>query len=222
MNTKRFSPASPATACLRLRFLPAWALMAVSAAMLGGCQILPTASPDATRFYVLASAQPEAAGEKSADGRWQIALRAIDLPAYLRATKSIVVREGGNELRYHDFNRWAESLDAGVSRVLAARLARAPSARGVAAYPARGDIPADYEVAVRVIHCEGVAGDPGHVRFEAAYTILAADGSGRLAAEKIYVAPQVPWDGKDFSALAAAVSSGVEGLGAAIAGDLPQ
>ncbi len=221
MKTKPFSPAT-SSGRLRLRFLPAWALMAVSAAMLGGCQVLPTASPDATRFYVLSSTQPTNAVAEPAERRWQVALRAIDLPGYLRATKSIVVREGGNELRYQDFNRWAESLDAGISRLLVERLRREPSVRGVTAYPTRGDIPADYEVVVRVVRCEGVAGSPGQVRFEALYSILATDGTGRIAEEKTYVAPPVTWDGRDFSALAAAVSAGVEELAARIAADLPK
>ena len=205
---------------LRRRFLPAWALMAVAATMLGGCQLLPPASADATRFFVLTA--PVATSEAqtaSTEGRLQIGLKAVEMPAYLRATKSMVVRDGANEIRFQDYARWAEPLEAGVLRLLKERLLASPGVLGVDAHPMRGDVARDYDVSVRIIRCEGSADEVA--RFSAAYEIVAADGSGKVVANKTFTAPEAAWNGKDFGALAAALSDGVNALGAKIAGELP-
>jgi uncharacterized lipoprotein YmbA len=153
--------------------------------------------------------------------RLQIGLRQVDLPAYLRATKSMVVRDGANEIRYQDYSRWAEPLDAGVNRVLMERLSASPNVLGVDAHPLRGDVTRNYYVAVRIIRCEGVAGENPSARFSATYEITAADGGGEVL-NKTYDAPDATWDGKDFNALAKLLSDAVSGLGDKIAADLPK
>jgi uncharacterized lipoprotein YmbA len=225
MNSKKNLQSSfePAAWRLRRRFLPAWALMAVAATVLGGCQLLPPASVDATRFFVLTG--PSASGTELTQpaGRLQIGLKAVEMPAYLRATKSMVVRDGANEIRYQDFSRWAEPLEAGVLRILKERLLVSPGVRGVDAHPMRGDVTRDYDITVRIIRCEGASGDGGGTaRFSASYEIVAADGSRDVLTSRTFTAPDVAWDEKDFGALAALLSEGVSGLGAQIAGDLPK
>ena len=218
-NSREQSAGSAALPRLRMRFLPAWALMAVT---LAGCQLLPPATADATRFFVLSgSAAINPVPEKSG-GRLQIGLRPVTLPAYLRATKSMVVRDGANEIRYQDFSRWAEPLEAGVNRILEERLLAAPEVRGVDVHPLRGDVARDYEVSVRILQCEGVAGGGGAARFSASYEIVAADGSSRIVASGTFTAPEAAWDGKDFAALAKLLSDGVSGLGDSIAAGLPK
>ncbi|MGC4075165.1 MAG: PqiC family protein [Nibricoccus sp.] len=207
---------------LRRRFLPAWALMAVAATVLGGCQLIPTASPDTTRFYVLSGPALVEPAVAKAGGRLQIGLRAVDMPAYLRATKSIVVRSGSNEIRYQDYSRWAEPLDAGVSRILKDRLMATPEVAGVTAHPMRGDVARNYDVAVRILHCEGVAGENPVARFAASYEIIAADDSGKVVLRRTFNAPDATWDGKDFSKLAASLGEGVAALCAEIAANLPK
>ncbi len=191
------------------------------AATLTGCQLLPPATVDSTRFFVLSfPTLSEPAMEKSG-GRLQIGLRLVVLPAYLRATKSMVVREGANEIRYQDYSRWAEPLEAGVNRILQGRLLAAPEVRGVDVHPLRGDVTRDYDVSIRILQCEGVTGERGAVRFSASYEIAAADGSGAVAS-RTFTAAEAAWDGKDFAALARLLSDGVSALGAQIAADLPK
>jgi uncharacterized protein len=207
---------------LRLRFLPAWALMAVTATVLGGCQLLPPGAVDTTRFFVLtASTTPgTATAESKPTKRLQIGLRPVELPAYLRATKSMVVRDGANEIRYQDYSRWAEPLEAGVNRVLSERLLTAPGVLGVDVHPLRGDIARDYTVTVRIVSCEGITGETTAARFAAAYEIVPAEGGS--GSSHTYTAPDVPWDGKDFNALAKLLSDAVSSLGDQIAADLPK
>lgn len=201
-----------------MRFLPAWALMAVT---LAGCQLLPPATVDSTRFFVLAGTAGTQPVPEKTGGRLQIGLRPVVLPAYLRATKSMVVRDGANEIRYQDFSRWAEPLEAGVNRILEERLLASPEVRGVDVHPLRGDVARDYDVSVRILQCEGVAGKDGVARFSASYEITAADGSG-VVTSRTFNASELAWDGKDFGALAKLLSDGVSGLGDKIAADLPK
>lgn len=207
---------------LRLRFLPAWALMAVTAAMVGGCQLLPPSAVDTTRFFVLTASMATPAAptaESKPDARLQIGLRQVELPAYLRASKSMVVRDGANEIRYQDYSRWAEPLDAGINRVLMERLAVSSNVLGVDAHPLRGDLARNCYVAVRIVRCEGVAGENPVARFSATYEITTPDGS-RPALNKTYDAPDATWDGKDFNLLAKLLSDAVSALGDQIAADL--
>lgn len=220
------SPENPrgaaSTLQLRRRFLPAWALMAVAATVFGGCQLIPTASPDATRFYVLSGPALVEPPVAKAGGHLQIGVRAVDMSGYLRATKSIVVRSGSNEIRYQDYSRWAESLDAGVSRILKDRLMATPEVAGVTAHPLRGDVARNYDIAVRILHCEGVAGENPVARFSASYEIIAADDAAKVVVRRTFTAPDVTWDGKDFSKLAGSLGDGVAALCAQIAADLPK
>ena len=226
MNPKNFrKPSSDGLVPrLRLRFLPAWALMAVTAAMLGGCQLLPPATADATRFFVLSGPVLAETTTTAEHGHLQLGLRQVELPDYLRTTKSMVVRAGANEIRYQDYARWAEPLEAGVNRVLKNCLLAVPEVRGVDAHPMRGDVARDYDIAVRIIRCEGVVlADGGNgARFEATYKLTTTDGSGRQIASGVYQSPPASWDGKDFSALAQLLSDAVTGLGEKIATDLPK
>ncbi len=223
MNSKNSCEVSDGAGATRLRrrLLPAWALMAVAATVLGGCQLLPVATADATRFFVLTGTAPAAdAAVAKTGGRLQVGLKPVEMPGYLRATKSMVVRDGTNEIRYQDYSRWAEPLEAGVLRILKERLLASPEVRGVDAHPMRGDVARDCDVTVRIIRCEGSA--DGAVRFAAAYEIVAADGSGKVVAGGAFTAPDAAWDGKDFGALAVALSEGVGGLAERIAGELPR
>lgn len=206
----------------RLRPRAAWALMAAAGVLLGGCQILPPASADSTRFFVLSAPSSPEAKAPGARGRLTIGLRAIELPAYLRATKSMVVREGRNEVRYQDYSRWAEPLEAGIGRALRDQLLNSPDVRDVDVYPLRGDVARDYDVRVRVIRCEGVRGAEGVARFSASYEIVAADGPGQVVAARSFTAPEAAWEDGDFGELAAKLSEAVAALGAQIAADLPK
>ena len=192
------------------------------AVTLAGCQLLPPAAVDATRFFVLTGHAANGNAVTQPTGHLQIGLKPVDMPAYLRTTKSMVVREGANEIRYQDYARWAEPLEAGVLRILKEQLLASPDVRGVDAHPMRGDVARDYDVAVRIIRCEGATGDGAVARFSASYEIVAVDGSGKVHASRTFTAPDGIWDGKDFGALAKLLSDGVSGLGAQIAADLPK
>jgi len=196
----------------------------VVALALGGCKILPEATVDPTRYFVLngpATTDPAVARPA---GLRQIGLRPVELPGYLRTHKDIVVRTGANELQFQNYACWAESLESGINRVLKERLLATDTIGGVASYPFPLDIRRNFDVVVRVVHCEGLvkSGKSGVARFAAAYDIIASGAGGQVVVRRAFTAPDLPWDGADFGALARLLSEGVAKLSDDIAENLPK
>jgi uncharacterized protein len=95
-------------------------LLALAAcACLTGCSFLKPAKTTA-RYYVLTPV----AATPSGSGSLAVGLGQVKLPAYLLNT-SLAVRKGTNEVEYLESAIWAERLDTGFQRVLAADLATA-------------------------------------------------------------------------------------------------
>jgi uncharacterized lipoprotein YmbA len=191
---------------------------------LGGCKIIPEATVDSTRYYVLnGPVTTDPAGARPT-GTYQIGLRPVELPGYLRNHKDMVVRTGANELRFQEFALWAEPLEAGVNRVLKERLLAADTIGGVTTYPFSIDIKRDYDVVVRILNCEGlVQGEKGSVaRFAAAYDIIATGAGGQVVVRRTFTAPDQGWNGADYAALARLLSEAVAKLSTDIAANLPK
>ncbi len=201
---------------LRTRLLCATALIA-----LAGCTIIPEATVDPTRYYVLSGPATTLLAGARPTGTHQIGLRPVELPAYLRNQKDLVVRTGANELRFQEFALWAEPLEAGISRVLKERLLSTDMIGGVTAYPFSVDIRRDYDIVVRVLNCEGLkSSDTTHVaRFAAAYDII--NVSGQVVVRRTYTAPDQTWNGTDYAVLARLLSEATAKLSEDIAANLP-
>jgi uncharacterized lipoprotein YmbA len=192
--------------------------------LLSGCKILPEATEDPTRYFVLnGPVATEPAAPRPA-ATHQLGLRPVELPGYLYNHKDIVVRTGANELRFQDYARWAEPLDSGINRVLRERLLSADTIAGVTTYPFSIDVRRDYDVVVRVLNCEGLmVGKKGGVaRFVATYDIIASGAGGQVVARRTFTAPEQAWDGADFGALARLLSDDVAKLSDDIVANLPK
>jgi uncharacterized protein len=85
-----------------------------------GCSFLKPAQ-STTRHYVL-TATPATGPAAAAATPLAVGLGQVKLPAYLFDT-SLAVRKGTNEIVYLPSAQWAERLDTGFQRVLAANLA---------------------------------------------------------------------------------------------------
>jgi len=208
----------------RPSFLLQTGLVCASLAALfaGGCKILPEASSDPTRYYVLSEPAGAELLATKTTGTHQIGLRPVELPGYLHNHKDMVVRTGANELRFQEFALWAEPLEAGVNRVLKQRLLSSEAIGGVSTYPFSIDIKRDFDVVVRVLNCEGFVrserSDVAH--FVAAYDIIAP--GGQVVVRRTFTAPEQPWDGKDFGTLARLLSDDLAKLAEDIAANLPK
>ena len=194
--------------------------LSLSLLLLAGCNVVPPAQSDYTRFYVLSSPSLPAAAP-AANGL-RLGLHSIDLAEYLH-TRSIIVRQGANELSPDDFNRWAESLDAGIMRVLRTSLVAAPNVGRVFAQPFPLDSDRDYDITVTVLHCEGVrsgiSGNTAH--FSAIVEITSGGPNPKVVAHLNFAAPDSPWNGRDYAELAARLSEAASGLASEIVAALP-
>jgi uncharacterized protein len=102
------SPSHPVAALL---------VSATLCAGLTGCGVLKPAEATA-RYFVLA---PAAGPAPAASSPLAVGVGRVKLPAYLFDT-SLAVRKGANEIEYPPSMLWAERLDTGFQRVLAANL----------------------------------------------------------------------------------------------------
>lgn len=207
----------------RLRaFVPLAAALLAGAAG-AGCSLLPSAEPDPTRYFVLDASPRTGTHADAAAAAPVVALAPVVLgPGYLAATRSIVVRRDGNEIRYEDFARWAEPLDTGIARVLRERI---PGA--VLLPPGRrppGPVPGAAPVVVRVevVRCEGlVRGDGGAVAyFSASYEISGGTTDGAVR-RGTFTDSEREWDGRDPARLAALLGEAVAALAAELSARLP-
>jgi len=202
--------------------LAGWLLVA---ALLGatGCSIVPEASQDPTRYYVL-TGPGYRQGANAERGTLRLGLKAVELSPYLRKG-SLVVRKGSNELVYNDYARWAEPLEAGISRAMRAQLMASAAVERVFVYPFPFDQPRDYDVAVNVIRCEGAkgGGEGATARFAAVVEITTAgENGGQVVSRKVFHAPDTAWNGHDYGALAEALSAGVGALCEDLVASLPE
>jgi uncharacterized lipoprotein YmbA len=199
-----------------LFFLPGIA----AALVVSGCAFLqPRADP--TRFYVLTVPAAASAGVTDGDaGLLKVGLRLVEVPAYLR-TRFMVVRTGANEIHFADFDRWAEPLDQGIGRVMKETLGSARNVESVALNTC-GDESLDYEVAVRILACEGTRVENGRssICFAAAWEVRTVGTNSTAVKRGGFTAGAADWDGKDYGQLAARLGAAIAGAGKALAADL--
>jgi uncharacterized protein len=200
------------------RFFPALLLLVPALVMIpSGCDVVPPAQLDQTRFYVLTGPEPAPAE----GGTLRVGLCAVRLPAYLKSPL-MIVRRGANEVAPQDYARWAEPLDAGIARVLRAQLRATPGVGQLYQQPFPLDRDRDYDLMIEIIRCEGSTANGRPVaQFTAAYEISTAGNDPHVVARKTFVAREIAWDGRDFGRLAADLSQDVASFGREAAAALP-
>ena len=197
-------------------------LMGVSAVFaLSSCAFLqPRADP--TRFYVLTVGQAVPAAVTEANvKRWRVGLRAVEVPAYLQ-TRFMVVRSGTNEIHFAEFDRWAEPLDRGISRVLKDSLGSARNVESVA-LDSHGEDTLDYEFKIRILACEGARGETGadSLRFAMTWELRSLGTNSQVMKHGAFAASPATWDGNDHGRLALGLSQAIAEAGQTLAADLP-
>lgn len=196
-------------------------LLALACLVGAGCSVLPAPPVDPTRYYVLNGPSLDAAGIGNHGGPVRVGLKAVDIAPYLRKPM-IAVRRDANELVYDDYTRWAEPLEASVARIVQTRLLAAPGVGRVYVAPLSFDQHRDFDVAVSVVRCEGVSGDRPVARFAALIEVTTGGDEPQVVVHKVFAAPDVPWDGRDYAALARALSQGIAALSEEIVAALPE
>jgi len=190
-------------------------------ATLAACDVIPPPQEDSTRYYVLSDGAAAAAAAP-AQGAARIGLRSVRLEGYLK-NRDMVVRMAANEVSFRDYRRWAEPLDAAVTRMLRASLLASPSVAQVYSEPFLSEQERDYDVSVEVLRCEGDATRSGRTvaSLTAVVEVSTAGAGPRVVARKVFVAPAAAWDGTNFDQLASLLSRDVAALGQEILADIP-
>ena len=193
-------------------------LLGLSAA---GCSVLqPHADP--TRFYMLTT-RPQApeSADRGKRKRWKIGLRPIEVPAYLRS-KAMVVRTQVNEVTFADFDCWAEPLDQGIARAIKDALSSAGNVESVTLNSFGSDT-LDYQLAIRILACEGVRAADGSsaIRFSMTWEVRSVAANSAVTKRGVFTAPPAAWDGKDYGQFAERISDAITSAGKALARALP-
>lgn len=193
-------------------------ILAAGGLLAGGCSLLPIqpAQVDPIHYYALSAPEPTRSAPAVPAPRLMI--RRVEVPAYLQ-NRPFVTRLGPNELKFIDEVRWAEPLDLAVERVVRARLAALTGVYGLESREAARD----YDVVIRLVHCEGEThGAKGMVRFAAEFDLLKPGTVPEVAAHGSFTAKEAAWDGKDYGALAQMLSGATADLGDAVLAAVPK
>ena len=143
----------------------AWSAIATLAAGVVVSSCMLGRGSDPTRFYVLTATVPPSS---SAPGSLGIGLGPIAMPGYLRRPM-LVTRIDGTQVRYADFERWADPLPALFARALGQDLSTLLDGARIVPYPWYPTTPLDIVVLVDVGAFE--ADVEGNARLEACWTI---------------------------------------------------
>lgn len=110
-----------------------------------------------TRYYLLNPIALPANGleEESAQSMLSIGIGPVTLPAYLDRPQ-IVTRRSTNQLRLADFDRWGESLQPMVTRVLRENLIALLPTENVAEFPFPSNAAFEYQITAEILRFDAV------------------------------------------------------------------
>jgi len=166
-----------------------------------------------SNFYILDSLDrfsPATLNAEAVD--ISVGIGPLTIPEYLNRTQ-IVTRSGRYELEIAEFERWAETLEDAIPRVLAENLSVLLSTDRVFTYPWLKETPA-YQLKIEVIQFDGSI--PGNVELTARWTLLKDDRETLISRRK-YIAKK-PIAGQGYSGLVSAMSLVLYDLSREIAG----
>lgn len=167
------------------------------AALLGTAALAGCGSSPVTHFYTLnPAALPAAAG---ADGKsaYVVAIGAVALPDGVDRPQ-IVLRTGGNQVSFSEFERWVGALKDEIALAVAANLKQGLVGASVSAYPMRAGINADVNVLLNVQRFDSALGDAATV--EILWQVSPAKGAAKSGQSTV----REPAGGPGYDALVAA------------------
>jgi hypothetical protein len=192
-------------------------LLAVCFVFLAGC-----ASTAPSKFYTLTpmKAADGPASSVTFEGGSLLAVGPVRLPDYLDRPQ-IMTRSEGNEIRMHETDRWAGSLEGDVSRVLIENLSFLLAGKKVTVVQwtsaMQSMAPFRNRLGVDVLRFEGSVG--GGVVLKARYALFGPDGRKVISAGESIV--REPVGGTDYGALTAAMSRALAAFSREVAAAIP-
>lgn len=165
-------------------------------------------SPKST-YYTLS---PVPIPQEPARNKIRLMVGPIALPDLLDQPK-LVVHASGNEVKLHDYDRWAGSLKNDIGRVVAAKLALDLSTSAVWSFSQSTETDADYQVLIDVQNLDSRVGES--VLLDMLWTVRPKDTKRKPFTGRSLVRETV--DGSSIDALVAAQSRAFAAASADIA-----
>ena len=182
-------------------------VLVASLASLLGC-----AGTAPSRYYGL-SPMPASESTPSKESRpFTVGVARVTLPEFLDRPQ-IATRVGPHEVRYDEFNRWAEPLKENISGVLAENLCSLIGPDRVISSSGAGALTADYHVWVEVIRFD--AGPGGDFSLAAQWSLYNHEKKKVVVRKRFNTQEQA--NGSDYVAMTAAASKALAALSREIA-----
>jgi uncharacterized lipoprotein YmbA len=181
---------------------------------LGACFSSPS-----SRFYMLNAIQqsPPSGMAAAEQNSLSICVGPVLLAEYLDR-KQICTREDGHEVKYAEYHRWAEPLDAGLSRVLVENLSLLLGTSRIDVFPWKSPAPADYQVRIMLLRFNGEPG--GQAVLKARWSLEAA-GQKEPVADRITSIIE-PVESGNYEDLVKAQNKALDKMSHEIAGAIQQ
>lgn len=182
--------------------------MALAALLTVGCGTTPP-----VQFYLLSDTPSPTSETSTAD--LIVLVGPVNIPQHLERDHIAQSTEGA-EIVYDDFQRWAESLDAGILRVVRAELSSQLPGATVIPFAWVRSSPYDYRVPIYVLTFAGAPGKEAHLSAQWAITSHRGRDAVLVRTSSLSTTPK----GHDLESLIEAQSELIQELGREIADGL--
>ena len=165
-------------------------------------------------YYVLSSLQNSrpAVGTSGTEAELAIGVGPVKIAEYLDRPQ-IVTRTSSNGLQFAEFDRWAESLEKNLTRVVADNLSVLLSSERVCIFPCPKSMPLQYQVTLEIMHLEQMP--DGKILLDASWNIFGEGGEKLLVMKRTRL--NLPVQSAGFEGMASSESRAVEVLSGEIA-----
>lgn len=191
------------------------AVCVLLSAGLSGCMNLrPVADP--AHYYILSSELPVSSPAGVEQSDLAVGVAAVEIPSYL-LDRRIAVARATHELTYLDNDRWAERLDKGMQRLIAANVgALLPTDRVFLSAWRREEVGAEIYVSINRFEAD----DDGRMILEANWRVTSPGGEKTWRTGHSLVNRQGPSFRANPQGAVAALSTALADVSAQIAADL--
>jgi len=187
--------------------------IAIASALAGCVGISKSPAP---RFYALKAGGGESQAKKyDAPANLVVGIGPVKVPEYLNRPQIVTALES-NRLNIAEFDRWGETLDLALPRVIAGNLAILLPKTTIETSPWNLSVPVKYQVLVTVTRLE--CSLDKEILLAAQWSLLDLETRSMVASEKSLIVRPVEPQG--YAGLAAALSSACAALSGEIAGRL--
>lgn len=150
---------------------------------------------EANRYYLLKAEAPQDPSCLGTPSGPDLGVGPVKIPDYLNRYQ-IVSRTTGSGVIIAQFDRWAEPLDSGISRVMAEDLSRLLCARTIHLFPWKAGTAIDYRVEAEILRLDGTAG--GEAVLDAQWSVSRVGQERKVLMTRIFrVTEKTGQDGYD-------------------------